>query len=197
MACWIIIPVKEPSASKTRLAGALTADARIALMRAMLHHVAATAMAARNVAQVCLVGPSRFGLPDDTPLLADPGQGLNAAVQSALSEAATGGATRVVIVAGDLPGLTVQELELLAAAPTRAAAIAPDRHGVGTNALSLPLPDAKGFSFAFGPDSFALHRAEADRLGLPIETISSPGLARDIDEPADLPDAGELLKPPG
>ena len=196
MTCWIIIPVKEPSASKTRLAGALSAEARIALMRAMAHHVAATAQRAAHVHRVCLVGPSRFGLPEDLPLLADPGQGLNPAVQSALAEAAAGGASRVVVVAADLPGLTVQELELRALAPAGAAAIAPDRHGVGTNALSLPLPDAKGLSFAFGTDSFVLHRAEAERLGLPIETIISPGLARDIDEAADLPDAGDMLKPP-
>ena len=72
-------------------------------------------------------------------------------------------------------------------------AIAPDRHGRGTNALSLPLPEAEGFTFAFGPDSFALHNLEAARLGLKIEEIHSPGLACDIDEPADLPDAAGLM----
>ena len=86
---------------------------------------------------------------------------------------------------------------LLAAAPAGEIAIASDRHGTGTNAISLPLPEAEGFSFAFGPDSFARHQAEADRLGLRIEEIRSPGLARDIDEPEDLPDAESLLKRAG
>ena len=71
--------------------------------------------------------------------------------------------------------------------------IAPDRHGVGTNGLSLPLPAARGFRFAFGDDSFALHQAEAARLGLIVEVIHSPTLAKDIDVPADLADADRLL----
>ena len=102
-----------------------------------------------------------------------------------------------MFIAADLPTVTASELELLAAAPEGEIAIAPDRHETGTNALSLPLPAAASFCFAFGPDSFALHRAEAQRLGLPMETILSHGLARDIDEPTDLPDAAELLKRSG
>jgi 2-phospho-L-lactate guanylyltransferase len=104
-------------------------------------------------------------------------------------------ADRVIIIHGDLPLVTSQDLELLAAAPEGEIAIAPDRHGTGTNAISLPLPAAKGFSFAFGPDSFALHNAEAGRLGLKIEEIHSPGLSRDVDEPDDLPDAADLMGP--
>ncbi len=61
----------------------------------------------------------------------------------------------------------------------------------------MPLPDARGFSFAFGTDSFARHQLEAERLGLRVEIVHSAGLARDVDEPRDLPDAERLLKPPG
>ena len=58
--------------------------------------------------------------------------------------------------------------------------------------MCLPLPAARAFRFALGEDSFARHRTEADRLGLPFEVILSHGLERDVDEPEDLPDANTL-----
>lgn len=196
MTCWAIIPTKTPGDGKNRLSSVLDGMARRKLVGVMLTHVVSAVEAARNVDRTCLVGPSRHGLPETLPLLNDPGQGLNAAVASAFDEAAAGGATRVLIIHGDLPQLSTQDVELLAAAAPGSLAIAPDRHGIGTNALSLPLPGAKGFTFAFGTDSFARHRAEAQRLGLATETIHSQGLAHDVDEPADLPDAEGLLKQP-
>ncbi|MCB2080163.1 MAG: 2-phospho-L-lactate guanylyltransferase [Novosphingobium sp.] len=197
MTCWVVIPVKALPGGKSRLSDALDSDARETLVRAMARHVVDAAMQATNIDKVCIVGPSRLGLPDSIPLLSDPGDGLNGAVQSALDEASSGGANRLVIIPADLPQVTANDLQLLAAAPADEIAIAPDRHGTGTNALSLPLPQAKGFSFAFGPDSFARHHDEAERLGLEIETIHSLGLARDIDEPPDLPDAIALMKQAG
>ena len=194
MTVWAVIPARQPGEGKTRLAGVLSPEERKELARAMLAHVVETVRAARNVDRACLIASSRFGLDETIPLLNDPGEGLNPALQSALDEAGRAGASRLVILHGDLPQLTIREVELLAAAREGGLAIAPDRHGTGTNALSLPLPAAAGFVFAFGPDSFARHHAEAEGLDLPIETIRSPGLAHDIDEPADLPDAAHLGK---
>ena len=194
MTCWAIIPTKAPGDGKNRLSSTLDEAARGELVRLMLGHVVAAVEAARNVDKVCLLGMSRHGLPESLPLLADPGGGLNAAIASGFGEAVRGGASRVLIIAGDLPQLSAQDVELLAAAAPGSLAIAPDRHGTGTNALSLPLPGAERFTFAFGIDSFARHSKEAERLELKIETIHSQGLVHDIDEPADLPDAEELLK---
>jgi 2-phospho-L-lactate guanylyltransferase len=197
MTVWAIIPVKASPESKSRLAGVLDAAQRSALVEAMLGRVIDAAQAARNVAQIGLLGAPRRALSEGIALLGDPGGGLNAAVASALAEISSTAARRVIFIHGDLPLVTAQDLELLAAAPAGEVAIAPDRHGTGTNAISLPLPEAKGFSFAFGPDSFARHNAEAARLGLGIEEIHSPGLARDIDEPGDLGDAAALLRSAG
>jgi 2-phospho-L-lactate guanylyltransferase len=197
MTCWAVIPVKASPDSKSRLAAVLDAPSRAALVDAMLARVIEAALDARNIARVALLGTPRIGPPDGITLLAEPGGGLNAAVASALDEAAAQGAGRVVFIHGDLPLVIARDLELLAAAPAGEIAIAPDRHGTGTNALSLPLPEARGFSFAFGPDSFARHNAEAERLGLRIEEIHSPGLAKDVDEPGDLADAAALMKPTG
>lgn len=192
MTCWLIIPVKPPAEAKSRLSEVLDESARGALAEAMLRHVLGAAQGASGVDQVALLGPSRLGAPDDVQLLADPGLGLNPAVQSALAHVAGQGADRMIVLFADLPQLATSDVASLAQVPKGTIAIAPDRHASGTNALSLPIPEAKGFTFAFGPDSFALHRAEAGRLGLRIVELRSPGLARDVDMPEDLADAQGL-----
>lgn len=194
MTCWAIIPLRATPESKSRLAGVLDETARAALVDAMLARVLDAARGACNVAEVRLIGAART-VPADVTVMADPGQGLNAAAAAALAEA-NGHASRLIVIHGDLPLVTARDIELLAAAPEAEIAIAPDRHGTGTNAISLPLPAAKGFSFAFGPDSFARHNAEAARIGLGIAEIHSQGLSRDVDEPDDLPDAAGLLEQP-
>lgn len=193
MTCWAIIPVKGPDHGKQRLSSVLDASARRELVAKMLDNVVAAAQAAVTVERTLILGPSRHGLPDDLPLLADPGGGLNAALASALADAERGGATRAVFIAADLPLVTSRDIELLSLAPEGSVAIAPDRHGTGTNAVSLPLPAGRDFTFVFGPDSFALHGDEARRIGLGLEIIESAGLMRDIDEPADLLDAAAIL----
>ncbi|HKX79665.1 MAG TPA: 2-phospho-L-lactate guanylyltransferase [Novosphingobium sp.] len=195
MTCWAIIPIKDVPSGKSRLAGVLDPAERARLISAMLAHVVAAAQAATGITRVFLVGPSRHGMDETMPLLADPGDGLNAAVASALAEVVAHAEAphRVIVIAADLPVVTPRDLDLLVLAPIDAVAIAPDRHGIGTNALSLPLPAGRNFTFAFGPDSLLRHQEEAERLGLRVETILSHGLERDIDEPADLADARQVL----
>jgi 2-phospho-L-lactate/phosphoenolpyruvate guanylyltransferase len=193
MTTWVVIPVKQPEDAKIRLAGVLSEAQRAQLADAMLRHVVGAVQAAAHVGHVAMLGPSRLGLADDIPLLSDPGLGLNPALQAARDQIAGHNPGRLIVLFADLPQLTALDVQLLAAAPPGTIAIAPDRHGTGTNALSLPLPHAKGFTFAFGPDSFARHRAEAERLGIALEEVHSPGLARDVDMPEDLPDAAGLI----
>lgn len=191
MTCWVVIPAKGPDQGKRRLAGVLDEAARRKLARAMLEKVIAAAQAAVTTERTFILGPAQDSL--DLPVLSDPGGGLNTALTAALAEVRHGGASRVVFIAGDLPRLTGRDVELLALAPEGAIAIAPDRHGTGTNAVSLPIPAAGGFTFSFGPGSFAQHSEETRRIGLALEIVESPGLMRDIDVPEDLGDAADLL----
>ena len=62
--------------------------------------------------------------------------------------------------------------------------LVPDRYGNGTNVIAVPA--GAGFRFSYGPGSFARHRAEAERLGLPLRILDRPDLAWDIDEPGDV-----------
>jgi len=66
----------------------------------------------------------------------------------------------------------------------RGAAIAPDRAGTGTNGLALRPPDV--IALRFGAGSLAAHLAEAEAAGVPISEVHRPGLAFDLDTPADL-----------
>ncbi len=197
MTCWVVIPIKASGSAKSRLASALKPDERERLVGAMLEHVVGAAQHASQVTRTVLVGPSRLGLSESIPLLVDPGKGLNAAIEAAVAQMLGGAQAapeRLLILFADLPEVTSAEIDLLAAAPPGAAALAPDRHEIGTNALSLPVSAAPQFRFAFGEDSFARHKAECERLGLGVEVILSHGLERDVDEPADVPDARAALE---
>ena len=193
MTCWIIIPAKAPPEAKGRLGGVLDQTERNALAAAMLDAAITAASGAEGIDGLVLVGTSQLGLAAKLDLLPEPEGGLNAALTFARAELAKRGATRIISLAGDLPLVTSADVEALIAAPPGEAAIAPDRHGTGTNALSLPLPAALAFAYGYGLGSCARHKAEAARIGLTLHEIITPGLARDVDEPADLVDAQGLL----
>jgi len=72
-------------------------------------------------------------------------------------------------------------IQLLDAAEATGLAIAPDRHGSGTNALALG--DGRPFAFSFGADSYHLHRRQ---ISGHWRMVPAPGLAIDIDTPTDL-----------
>lgn len=152
----------------------------------MLADVIAAARAVPGDMRVALLGPARPKLPEDMCLLADPGQGLNAALTSARNAALTAGVSRILFLSADLPHVSADEIMALIDVPTDIIAIAPDGAGTGTNALSLPLPGARNFSPNYGEASLAAHRAETVRLGLKLSLIERPGLAFDVDQPADL-----------
>jgi len=180
---WVIIPIKAPEVCKTRLSPALSDAERQTLVAAMLRQTVAAAQAVVGPEQVLLLGPSRHGLGGDIGLLADPGRGLNAALSSARDVAMRKGIGRLLLLSADLPTIEPDDVTALIDIPTEAIAGGPDRAGVGTNALSLPLPAAAQFRFRYGDGSFAAHRDEAARLGLPFFTIDRPGLGFDIDQP--------------
>lgn len=190
---WALIPIKARGQGKTRLSGVLSEQERDGLVEAMLAHVVGVA---RGLAtRVVLVGPERTGLDAGLDWIDDAGGGLNAALDHALAQVAgrADAPERVIVLPADLPCLAADEIERLSQVPPGEVGIAPDRHGRGTNALSLPLPQAAGFAFRYGIDSAARHREQTEVLGLNAVTITGPGLEKDIDEPGDLADAGHLF----
>jgi len=109
--------------------------------------------------------------------------GLNGAVANAV-DTAQYKRDWVLIAHSDLPFpealLTVIDRELV----TTTVTIVPDRHSDGTNVLVIPA--GCGFTFHYGPGSFAAHQEEAARIGLPIRIVRHEQLGLDIDTPDDL-----------
>ncbi len=176
----VLVPVKAFGRAKLRLAEVLDAPSRARLAREMADRVL-TAATGLPVAVVCDDDEvAAWAEGRGARVLWRPGHGLNGAVNDAVTTVAAEGEGRVLVAHADLPlatgfdDLVVDEGVLLV----------PDRHEDGTNVASVPT--AAGFRFAYGPGSFARHRAEAERLGLPVEVRRPPRLTWDVDVPADL-----------
>ena len=184
-----VVPVRSLRGGKTRLAGVLTPEAREALSRRMLRHVLEQTLASAAVDRVVVVSPDEEALaaaravhPSIVALpQSETVPGLNAALDLGRSWAEDRGAEAMLVLFADLPRLAAADVRYLAEqeAPV---ALAPDRHGTGTNALRLRLrPEGRAFAFAFGLGSAALHLAEARSLGLEAVVHRAPGLSFDLD----------------
>lgn len=170
-----VVPLKTAADRKTRLSPSLDLAERIRLSDRMARQVVAALTSVPAFGRVLLLSPVP---PEalDAEWMPDEGRGLNA--ELARVRAGLGGA--MLVVHADLPLLSSDDVAaLLAAAEAAGVAVAPDRHGEGTNAIALA--DARPFRFAFGPGSFRAHSAEAGGA-----IVRRPGLALDIDSPEDL-----------
>ena len=86
----------------------------------------------------------------------------------------------------DLPLVTTADLEEIGrlGLADGSVVLAPDRHGIGTNALYLRPPDL--LPFRFGADSFRLHAQAAEARGLQTRVYRGLGTAYDLDLPEDV-----------
>jgi len=183
-----IVPVKSLPAAKGRLAPVLSPPARSALVERMLIHVLDVLDEAGIEKRLVATGdPVLAAAADGRGAAAfDPGtnEDLNAAVSAAVRFARAGGARGVMLLAADLPWLTAADLgALLAEADPVVIGEAKDG---GTNALLLAPQVILPFAFATGTASAGRHAALAGEAGLGVRLIRRPGLALDIDTPADL-----------
>jgi 2-phospho-L-lactate guanylyltransferase len=173
----VLVPVKAFHEAKVRLAPALDGPTRAGLAPARPLPVHVVCDDDRVAAWAAEHGAS---------VLWKPGRGLNGAVNEGLADLAEVGFTRAIVAHADLP----HALELAWVADGPGVTLVPDRHDDGTNVAAVPT--TSGFTFAYGPGSFARHVAEADRLGLEVRIVREPRLGWDVDVPADLvaPDWG-------
>ena len=170
----VLVPLKTRD-PKSRLATALTADERAELMRTLLDRVVGAVRDA-GVERVTVVSAEPVDGYDVWP---DPGLPWNDALAAATREVVR--VPLVAFVSADLPFLRGDEVEeLLAATPGRGLAIARALDG-GTNAVSMRPPGLVGTRFG-ERGSAAVHAA----LGVPSAIVDLPGLAFDVDTPADL-----------
>lgn len=182
--CGAVIAVKCRNKGKSHLAGCLSGSERVALIRSMLDRVLEAARSAHTIESTLVVTPERDTLPESVMVSFDEGAGLNEAFERAREVMRRTGLRMIVTLPADLPHVRAEDLEALVRAAHGGIAIAPDRHGTGTNAMVCPV--GLPLRFRFGPDSCRLHLEEARRLGFEPAIVSRPGLSFDVDSPSDL-----------
>lgn len=181
----IVIPARAPEFGKSRLAAALAPAERTALALRLFDHVVGTALSADPSATVYVISNSpdllaraqRHG----AHALVERGEGLNRALEQAAGD--LGGSDPLLTLSIDLPLLTAADVVAMLAQAADVAC-ATDDAGEGTNALLMRRPGLT--PYCYGPGSLAAHRAAAAARGLSFAAIHRPGLARDLDLPADL-----------
>lgn len=175
----VVVPIRSFRLGKGRLAGVLSEAQRGELSRLLAGRVL-DAAAPLPVYVVSSDSDVRtFAAERNASIVEDPGS-LNAAALAGMQAAAADGATRVIIVHADLAKPTPYAW----VGDTDGVTIVPDRHGQGTNVMSLPVDT--DFVFAYGDGSFARHVDEASRCDLTLRVVVDDALGWDVDEPDDL-----------
>jgi 2-phospho-L-lactate guanylyltransferase len=190
---WAVIPVKPFSEAKSRLGGVLDANERRILAERLLMRSLDVLHRVSEIDHTLVVSRDADALRIAAEVGAEPlrerGRGLNPALRYAIDHAVNQGARKLLIMASDLPMVSPADVrEMLDDDRERAVTIGRDRHGSGTNALLLRPPVA--IEPAFGRRSFEAHSAAAREAGIEARIVFRPGLALDLDRPADLEELG-------
>ncbi|MGA9979933.1 MAG: 2-phospho-L-lactate guanylyltransferase [Candidatus Sulfotelmatobacter sp.] len=196
----ILVPVKNLSGAKQRLASLLDQKSRTELAQAMLHDVLST-LAAWNDAHrlgVAIVSSDPFAIElarqyqfEIIPDPANPGE--TGAIEMATQICVDRGVANTLVIPADIPLIQSWELEeILKQAPAEGSVLVPAADGRGTNAAYRS--PAALFPLRFGNDSFKPHHDAAQATNKPCIVLRLPGIAVDVDSPEDLQ---HLLSLPG
>jgi 2-phospho-L-lactate/phosphoenolpyruvate guanylyltransferase len=191
----ILVPVKNLSSAKQRLAALLDQPSRTKLAQAMLHDVSAALHEWKKLpknehAQVCIVtsDPYAMKLAADYgfELIPDPeNPGETAAIEMATRTCVERRVDFTLVIPADIPLIQARELEeIMKHAPAEGSVLVPAGDGRGTNAVLRRPADL--FPLQFGNDSFKPHHAAAQATGKPCVVLQLPGIAVDVDNPDDL-----------
>jgi len=186
----LLIPVKDLTNAKQRLAAALDQAQRSRLAEAMLRDVMTAASGVMDRLDVYLVtGDSQaksmaaefcFGVIEDTR-----NESETAAIEMATTWCERQGYGTTLVVPGDIPLITGVELHhVLDAAPEEGAVFVPAYDRRGSNCI-LRRP-ASIIPLRFGNDSFVPHCEAMRRTGKPLIILETPGIGLDIDNPHEL-----------
>ncbi len=186
----ILIPVKNLSSAKQRLAAVLDQASRTELAQAMLHDVVAEVAkwARRPVCTLVTSDPFAIDLAKqyDFEIIPDPANpGETGAIEMSTRVCVERGVDFTLVIPADIPLIRANELdEILEHAPSVGSVLTPAADGRGTNA-AFRRP-ATLFPLKFGNDSFGPHLAAAQATGKPCRILRLPGIALDVDNPSDL-----------
>lgn len=186
----IIVPFKDPTGSKKRLAGVLSAEQRREFAIALFDSTLKTLLADGTTDVAVVTGgmevaerAQRAGaivIPDEASA------GETAAVSMAARWSADRGYARQLVVPGDMAALDAAELRRLLETrlPPPGVVFAPAVGEDGTNAILTSPPDC--LPYRFGAASFPEYLARSAALGLHVRVLRLPSFLLDIDTPEDL-----------
>jgi len=186
----VLLPLKDPSHAKQRLAGHLTPKERRELAWAMFADVTRAVRAAITPDQV-VVGtrghPALLAEQSNWQVIEEDQQiSESHSVDHACRHLQQRGAAVVLRLPTDIPLLEPEDVDALLNLElgAQSAVIIPSRDGKGTNALLRTPPDA--FPSRFGDNSLALHQEEARRRRVELKILENPRVSFDLDEFSDL-----------
>ena len=186
----ILVPIKNTSLAKQRLAGILDQLSRTNLAQAMLTDVLTTLHQWKNRPSVGIVTSDPFAMQlardYEFEVIPDPDNpGETGAIEMATQVCVERGEESTLVIPADIPLIEVWELdEIFKHTPAEGSVLVPAGDGRGTNAI-LRRP-ANLFPLRFGNDSFKPHHAAAQATGKPCVVLNLPGVAVDVDNPPDL-----------
>ncbi len=193
----ILVPVKNLSQAKQRLAAVAEQSLRTELAQAMLADVLeqVAAFGADDVSLVTndshaidLARGFGFGIIRD-----DFNRSETDAIEMATRTCESRGIETTLVIPGDIPLLSAAEISsIYENAPLTGCVLVPSHDKRGTNA-ALRRP-ASLFPLRFGNDSFMPHLAAAVATDSSCLILCFPGIALDIDTPQDL---SKLAQAPG
>lgn len=177
-----LLPVKRLDAAKRRLLPHVTDEDRLTIARALLED-ALDLCESSSALEWWVVSDDEGVLTEAAQrgfgTVADPGTGLNDALEAGIDAVIRAGASSVTIVPSDVPLAWSGDLaDILDTGATSSVVVVPSRDG-GTNALHLSPPDA--LKPSFGEFSFKAHLADAERLGIRCTMLALSRLELDID----------------
>jgi 2-phospho-L-lactate/phosphoenolpyruvate guanylyltransferase len=188
---YILIPVKDLSLAKQRLAGLMAQEERIRLAWTLLETTLAAASRVKTADRIAVVTiyPPAIALAEkygmevfiETDQISE-----SISVDLGSREAKRRGASAVLRLPIDLPLIMTTDIEKILEYDTSGelVVLVPSRHGTGTNAILRRPPDL--FPSHFGPGSLAKHLTEAERTKANCKIVEMPRIALDIDDPEDV-----------
>ncbi len=187
----VVVPVKEPKNSKTRLASRLSPGERHRLTLALVNHTARVLKRLAPDVKGLFVTDSRavrrcaskLDVPStgEPPRAGNPGEIVDEIIADRFARA-----PGTLVLPVDLPLLSAGAIRtVLRAGRESPLVLVPDRAGEGTNALWRAAPAVPRCQWD-GTRSFAAHRRRARRRGLDPVVVRPPRITFDLDTPEDL-----------
>jgi 2-phospho-L-lactate guanylyltransferase len=187
---YALVPVKDLTQAKARLAALLSPAERYTLAAAMLDDVVIALRQASTTERIAVVttDPKAVALAtacDFDVIDEGSGRGETGAVELAIKVCLERGARSLAVIPGDIPLLTGADVDcIMRHGEQHDVVIVPSWDSRGTNAVLLRPPDA--LQLRFGSWSFFPHVKQAKRKGLSYKVVRLLRVALDVDTPEDL-----------